>query len=387
MNRHAILACITLLILMLSSGCANFVEPNQLAFIIGTAIDHNDKGGIEVSHQIVIPSQITGNVKGGSSSGTESFLVISAIGKDIFEANQKIQRKMSRRLMQNHRILIAISEEYFEQHDVNKLFDKLNRDPANNLRDITIMIEGGSAKEFLMNEHPLEHLSSIAVGKELDINGMKDFSARQLIINNLSEGSRPLIPVFKIKESKVTSTETKQIAEFSGFAILDKNLKVKGILDEVEGSEAAWMAGKETLQGVTIPWGKGKGTLSFRFTRLKRQIHSVGDDNHNRIVLSVKAQAYLLENTTSLDIYEVENIIEIQKYLNEQLQKELQQTVDKVQEWGLDVFGIGDHLHRKYPYWWKSQKDDWEENFKAIDVNVKADIQLRSLGVGDRGLK
>ncbi|WP_078382089.1 Ger(x)C family spore germination protein [Sutcliffiella halmapala] len=387
MNRRAILVCITLIILMPVSGCENFVEPNQLAFIIGSAIDHVDNGGIEVSHQIVIPSQISGSVMGASPSDSESFVVISAEGKDIFEANQKIRRKMSRKLMENHRILIAISEEYFEKNDVSKLFDKLNRDPANNLRDISIMIKGGRAKDFLMQEHPMEHLSSIAAGKEMRINGMRNFSSKQLVIDILSEGNRPLVPVFKIEEEKINSKETMQIALFSGFAILDKDLKVKGILDEEEGSEVAWMAGKETFQGVTIPWKDGNGTLSFRFTRLKRQIRSVSGDNPNRIVLSVKAQAYLLENTTTLDMYEVDNIVEVQKYLNEQIQKELQQSVDKVQEFGPDVFGIGEHLHREFPYWWKSQKENWDETFMETDVNVKANIRLRSLGTSGKRFK
>ncbi|MGM0837227.1 MAG: Ger(x)C family spore germination protein [Bacillota bacterium] len=387
MNRRAILACISLIILMSSAGCENFVEPNQLAFIIGSAIDHDDNGDIEVSHQIVIPSQISGNVMGGNSSDSESFVVISAKGKDIFEANQKIRKKMSRKLLENHRILIAISEEYFEKNDVSKLFDKLNRDPANNLRDISVMIKGGNAKDFLMHEHPMEHLSSIAAEKEMRINGMKNFSSKQLVIDILSEGSRPLLPVFQIEERIINSNKKKQIALFSGFAILDKDHKVKGILDEDEGSEVAWMAGKGTFQGITIPWKEGNGTLSFRFTRLKRQIHSVSGHDPNRVVLSVTAQAYLLENTTPLDLYEVDNVVEVQKYLNKQLQKELQQTMDKVQELGPDVFGIGEHLHRKHPYWWKSQKNDWDEKFMETDVNVKANIRLRSLGTSGKRFK
>jgi hypothetical protein len=78
---------------------------------------------------------------------------------------------------------------------------------------------------------------------------------------------------------------------------------------------------------------------------------------------------------------EVDNMIDVQKYVNEQIQKEMQLTMGKVQKWGSDVFGISEHLHRKYPYWWKSQKDDWDKNFKKIDVIVKANIQLKSIGM------
>ncbi|MBW7454092.1 Ger(x)C family spore germination protein [Paenibacillus sepulcri] len=381
MNRFVFLLCVSLIFLLSSSGCTDIIEPNQLAFVMGTAIDHTDDGGIEVSHQIVIPSQKSGPFQGGSSGSSDNFIVVSATGRDVFEAFQKIQRKLSRRLMTTHRILIAISEEYFNKHDVSKLFDKLNRDPANNLRDITILIKGGRARDFLMLQPPMEHLSSIAAGKELQINGMNSYSSRQFIIDSLSEGIRPLVPILQIKNIKMGSKEPGPIAVLSGFAVLNKKLKVTGLLDDAEGSGAAWMTGKGTSQGATIPWKDGSSVLSFRLTHLKRRIQSVRGNDPTRIVLTVKAEAYLLENTTSLDMSEADNMIAVQTYVNKQLQKELQLTMDKVKQWGSDVFGIGEHLHRKSPYWWNLQKDDWDENFKKTDVTVKADIQLRSFGL------
>lgn len=61
MRRRIIFTFISFFLLILASGCENFVEPNQLAFVIGTALDHDESGVIEVSHQIVIPSQISGS--------------------------------------------------------------------------------------------------------------------------------------------------------------------------------------------------------------------------------------------------------------------------------------------------------------------------------------
>jgi hypothetical protein len=238
-----------------------------------------------------------------------------------------------------------------------------------------------------MLQHPLEQLSSIAAGKELLINGMRSFTTRQFIIDSVSEGIRPLVPILQIKNFKVSSKKTNPIAVLSGFAVLNKDLKVNGLLDDVEGSGAVWMAGKGTFQGVTIPWKDGNGILSFRLTHLQRQIHSVSGNDPKRIVLTVKAQAYLLENSTPLDMSEVDNMIDVQKYVNEQIQKELQITMNKVQQWGPDVFGIGEHLHRKYPYWWNSQKADWDEKFKEIDVTVKVNIQLRATGTSGAQIK
>jgi spore germination protein KC len=379
MIRIVLQTCVSLFLILLLTSCTDFVEPNQLAFVMGTAIDHAENGDIEVSHQIAIPSKM--NTFKSGSGDSDGFLVMSAKGKDVFEATQKIQREMSRRLMTSHRILIAISEEFFNKDDVSKLFDKLGRDPANNQRDVTIMIKGNNAKEFLLIKHPMENLSSIAAGKELHINGMKYFSTRQFIIDSVTDEISSLIPILQIKNVKVNTKKAAPLAVLSGYAVLNKKLKVDGELDDFEGTDVAWLSGKGSAQGVTFPWKEGNGILSFRLTHLARHIQSVGDHDPRQIVITVKAQAYLLENTTSLDMSEVNNMIEVEKYLNEQIQSKLQLALGKVQQWGPDVFGIGAYLHRKYPYWWKSQKDDWDENFKKVEATVQANIHIRSVGV------
>jgi len=377
-------ALLSIIVIMLCSGCTDFVEPNQLAFVIATGIDHTEDGEIEISHQINITAQAKAANKGGGSSNAENFLVKSAKGKDIFDAQQKIQRQMSRRLMMNHRLLIAISEEYFNKDDVSKIFDKLGRDPANNLRDIIFLIKGGSAKEFLAMKHPMELLSSIASKKELQVNGIKNFTSRQLIIDNLSDGIRSMVPVIQIDTSRDSHKKPKSTMLLSSYAVLDNQLKIKGFIDEVESARAGWMSGKETVQGITVPWKDGKGTLSFRMTHLKRHIQSTTDHDAKHIVVNVKAEAYLLENTTPLDMSDVTNMIEVQTYLNEQIQKELQMTMNKVQNWGSDIFGISEHLHHKYPYWWKSRRDDWDHHFQQTKVTIKANVELKSIGMIDK---
>ncbi|MEC0270187.1 Ger(x)C family spore germination protein [Paenibacillus anseongense] len=378
------LTCLSIIIILLCTGCTDFVEPNQLAFVIATGIDHAEDGEIEISHQINITAQAKAASKGGSSSSMDSFIVKSAKGKDIFDAQQKIQRQMSRRLMMNHRLLIAISEEYFNKDNVRIIFDKLGRDPANNLRDVILLIKGGRAKEFLAMKHPMELLSSIASKKELQVNGIKNFSSRQLIIDNLSDGIRSMVPVIQIETSQERSKKSKSTMLLSSYAVLDKELKIKGFMDEVESAQVGWMSGKETKQGITVPWKDGKGSLSFRMTHLKHHIHSSTAQDTKHIVVTVQADAYLLENTTPLDMSKVDNMIEVQTYMNEQIQKDLQMTMLKVQNWGSDIFGIGEHLHHKYPYWWKSQKDDWDQHFKQTEVTINSNIELKSIGMIDK---
>ncbi|MDF2836068.1 MAG: Ger(x)C family spore germination protein [Paenibacillus sp.] len=381
MKRAIVRTGLLLLLICASTGCTDFVEPDQLAFVMGTAIDHAGDGMIEVSHQIVIPSQQNGPFGSSGTETTDNFVVVSGKGVDVFEASQNVQRKSTRKLLTSHRVVIAISEEYLQKNDASKLFDKLNRDPANNQRDMTLLVKGSDAKAFLLLDHPMEHLSSIAIDKEMQINGLFRFSTRQFMIDSLTDGARPILPVVQIERLKSKDKKTTPIAVINGFALLDHQLKIAGLLDDAEGANVVWLAGKGTYKGVTIPWKDGKGHLSFRLTHLKRRIDTAGEGDSEHFVLSVTAQAYLIENTTPLDMSDKrDTMILVQRYLNERVKRDLQLSVNKAQQFGADVFGIGEFMHRKFPNRWKSLKGDWDKAFRQANVTVEAKIRLRSAG-------
>jgi spore germination protein KC len=372
---------------MVCCGCTDIVEPNQLAFVLGTSVDLADNGEIEISHQIVIPPRLKGPIKGAASESNEGFIVVSATGKTVFDAIQKIQLKSSRKLMTSHRILIAISEEFVEGSDISLLFDKLNRDPSNNLRDVIVLVKGGTAREFLMLKHPMEQISSIAAARGLEVNGMKNLSSRQFIIDSLNHGTRPILPVISFGKIQVDAKKREPIAIYDGYALLNRELKVKGILGDEESCRMVWMTGKGVEQGITIIWKSEEADLSFRLTHLQRHLSVKSPSDPTQIVMTVKAQAYLMENTANLDMFDMATLSNVQKQLNKQLEVEMKQTIEKVQEWGTDVFGIGELLHRKYPRWWRTQQEGWDDQFKHITVTVKADLMIRAIGTSGSEVK
>ena len=46
----------------------------------------------------------------------------------------------------------------------------------------------------------------------------------------------------------------------------------------------------------------------------------------------------------------------------------------------VDIFGFGDAIHRADPAAWKILKEDWDERFTHLDVNVQADVKIRRIG-------
>ena len=71
----------------------------------------------------------------------------------------------------------------------------------------------------------------------------------------------------------------------------------------------------------------------------------------------------------------------LEKKFEKEAQKQVQQTINKVQEeYGMDIFGFGEVIHRKNPIRWKSLKDHWDQTFPNTAITVKANIKINRIG-------
>ena len=56
--------------------------------------------------------------------------------------------------------------------------------------------------------------------------------------------------------------------------------------------------------------------------------------------------------------------------------------LDKAQhELKTDIFGFGEHIHRKYPKVWNELKDDWDTEFEKLQVNFIFDTKIKDVGL------
>jgi spore germination protein KC len=92
MKRILIILPILILILLLS-GCWDRREVNDIAIILGAAIDKEDNENIELSVQVFIPKALSGGggMNGGASGGGGMTMVRTANGSSLADAASKLQ--------------------------------------------------------------------------------------------------------------------------------------------------------------------------------------------------------------------------------------------------------------------------------------------------------
>ncbi|MGR5976726.1 Ger(x)C family spore germination C-terminal domain-containing protein [Bacillus paranthracis] len=100
------------------------------------------------------------------------------------------------------------------------------------------------------------------------------------------------------------------------------------------------------------------------------------------MILFFSGEGTIQENNTNLDLSQPKNITLLEHVLEKQSEKQALQTIKKVQkQYGTDIFGFGEAIHRKYPSEWKGLKKNWSKQFRKVQVSVHTKLTIRRVGL------
>ena len=367
------------------SGCWDRKELNEQALWIGSGWDVAKNDGVELSGQIVIPANIQ-TQGGGGGLMQKGFFTISASGKNQNDALQNIQTKLSREAFSGQRRVIIFGEQ-FARRGLKRELDNTQRRADVSLRSDVFVIKGGTAKKALSVSNPLEQPPiSTTLGEHKLSGGRGNTAYLSLLMAATSDGLRPSIPVLEFSsslegEKGKEDSANPPLLRLAGVAIFDKNLKMQGLLNMEENRHMLWVMG--ILKNLTVSFKKKDMNASLALNKLSSKIEPhISKNQQITFTVTLKGEGSLKENNSGLDVQYPNNLKRLEKEFEKISQKQVQQTVTKVQKkYGLDIFGLGEVIHRKKPKQWKSLKYDWDKKFSEADIIVKTDIKIRELGM------
>lgn len=379
-RRVAILCLI--LSMFTTSGCWDLTEPNQLAFVIGTALDITKDGQVQVSVQVPVPKNIssTSQPSGGGGGGSKPYTVISAKGNTVFDAMQKIQEKISRSLFPGHRIAIFISEQ-LARNGIDKWLDELKRNPESETRAKLYIVKGQKAKTFLENEVALEQFSAVSAvhtEKFLGITQNRIYVFRR---ETDDLAFAPFVPAISMKGQEY---------RINGLAVFNTKKKLVGFLTDQDAWLAWWMTGKLMHRAITQYISAGKGYVTLDLQNLNSDIDLSIKHDQIKANLKLTAMGIVRENSTSLNLLMPQDRDRVQNEINEITRQQIQHTVSKMQQqYNTDIFGFGDAIYRKYPEQWEKMKmkQNWDQIFPHIHVTVQVAMNIHNPGYIGSGEK
>ncbi|HHY42143.1 MAG TPA: Ger(x)C family spore germination protein [Thermoanaerobacterales bacterium] len=179
-----------------------------------------------------------------------------------------------------------------------------------------------------------------------------------------------------------------QKMRLTGASVFRKD-KLVGFLDEHETRGLNWILGKVVSGIILVKSPKDENEdVALEIIRASSKIIPEISDDQIKITIEIKEEGNLAEQLPDIDLTNTKTFKELEQRKAQVIKNEVQSVLEKAQkEWGADIFGFGDAVHRKYPKEWKTLQTKWRDVFPTINVEIKVDARLRDTGLSSAPVK
>lgn len=391
MRKIVFLSSLLLLILAAGTGCWNRQELNEIAITVAMGLDK--KGDqFQVSVQIVNPSEVSAK-KGSDSKGTP-IATYSETGKTVSEALRKMINQTPRILYFSHLRMLVISEP-LAREGIGKVLDYLSREYAFRT-DFYIVIAKGVRADRILEVYtvPQEVIPANKLFRSLQNSSklwgtMGEVTLDGVISDVSKDGKQPILSGISISGNKNgESIETERNVEqirpiselyFSNMAVFKKD-KMIGWLDQRESKAFNFIEDnvQNTVEAISCPGG---GETTIEILRSKSDVKGIIVHGKPEVHVRLQMEGNLDEVQCEMDLTKEDNIQRLERMAESQIQNNVKKTIRKVQQqYKSDIFGFGEAIHRSLPKEWVHLKNNWNEHFVDLPVNVTVDVKIRRIG-------
>lgn len=368
--------CICLLLVVcacaLVCGCWDYRGLNELIYVAGIAVDKNkESGDYIVTYEMM---DLTANIK---QEGLKAKIVESS-GRTIAEAVRNANKRVTSLMYFGHATVLVVSEQLMLDGEIEKILDWILRD-ADVRETVSIVVSVGQPAGDVLR---LKGLDQSVISNEMDKILKEDHQTSSLsyhvaayeAFNLLSaEGMALVLPIFHEVEN-----DGEKVVETSGLAVFKDNFMV-GVISPLETKAMLFMIDEVHGGVLTCPISEGSGdyfTLSVAKSTTKLS-YEVGEDGRVTFHIKIRLDTFLSQTDELIDMLDEATIKKYETFAQIALNKGIEETAKRVQqEYGADIFGLGNYIHDTDPHLWEQLKDNWEEHFRNAVIVADAEISI-----------
>ncbi|MDF2717223.1 MAG: hypothetical protein K0R28_4148 [Paenibacillus sp.] len=367
----------------LLGGCWDRTELNDLAIVVGTAVDMNKEGQVEVSAQVFIPRSLGGGgasgMGGGGGGGQKLTLVRSGDGVNMADAMSKLQTKLPRTIFWGH-CKIYIFGESKAKHGIAEEMDFLLRHRQPRERAY-MYVSSGKAADTLELYPPLERYSGEVIRELSDLHSAMIMTMKDLNGMLRGIGGAAAIPLIDVLPPKKGQEKLQAIPYITGTAVFKKDKMVGTISDKITRG-VMWLRNEVDESIITVKAENEKEFVSVSPVSTRVMLTPSIDDGVWSMLVNVKSEGEMIQNGTKLDPMNPKLLTIMQEGLKEDIRKRIETTIHHVQkELKADIFGFAEEYHRKYPKQWEQAQDRWDEIFPQVKVRTVIEAYIRRPGL------
>lgn len=392
MKKYLSFLLIAILIFMLT-GCWNRRELGELGIVGAVALDNV---GVQIRETYEL---ITPKTKESKSGDEPPVSYLQSEGKTIFDANRNATLKYYKKLFWPHINMIYFSTE-FSKNGLFNYIDYFNRNHESRRFVNLAVVDGSPAYEIISvtgikDEIPSNYVEKLfenysANGKSVSI------KLSEFLKTYYTEGIEPVVGIIR-KDKKVetmpekTQNDEKEKKEensapsIEGLAVF-KGDKLVGFFNGAEARGYNFIVGKIKSCVIVSASPDGFGKNSMEIISASSDLKVKVKDNQYYATIKVKANGMLDGESGKEDITNSESINIIQENTSKVIKNEIQEALKKAKEYSSDIFGFGECIHISNPEKWMQIKDNWNNEFPSLNVDVDVETSMQRSGVANRQL-
>ncbi|AMO85251.1 Spore germination protein B3 precursor [Solibacillus isronensis B3W22] len=370
------------------TGCWDKRELNELAITLALGIDKVEgEDEYEVTAQVVVPSAVS--MKDGT--GGTAVTLFTENGETVYEALRRMTKVSPRKIYPGHLQMLIIGEELAKE-GIGESLDLLARDWELRPDFYVVVAKDVTAREILNVTTDLESIPASKMFAGLKVSekawaGTYGVTLDELIVDLISEGKEAVLTGIQLAGNKQIGSTQQNIESISKPAQIKydnlavfKEDRLMGWLTEQDsrGYSGITNSVKSTVTSISCP-NEGKSTIEV--TNFHSKIEGNIVHGKPEVNIHTKAEGNVGEVRCKIDLKNPESIQELEKIYEKEATRIINETIDVLQEkYQSDIFGFGEAIHRSNPEEWNKIKENWDEEFSDLTVNVKVDMKIRLTG-------
>ena len=382
--KKFVLIIITLFILLISSGCYNYKEINDMAIVSSIGIDKDNK-----NDKYIVSAQIM-NSKESEDSEDSQITVYTKEGDTVHEALRNITLKSPRKLYGNHLSKIVLSEEVAKE-GIDNILDTFNRvtevrnefvitivkeDKASDVLKVLTTTESIPAEYVKLSLKIADKTSGLTYATKLD----------EFISLYLKKGIDPVVPVLKIEKKEKKGTTINNITTtnpISKIVIEDLSVTNKGKLETYLKNEEVigYNFLRNQIQKMIIPvkCDDENNYASISILKNKTKSNTEKKDNKYIINFNINSEAIITEYNCRKDLTDEKVIKELEKDTEKKIKRYIKNSLNKQKETKGKFLGLERIIYLDYP---KYKNEDYSVKYN-VNVNLVRKGEIRNSVKGE----
>ena len=382
--KKFVLIIITLFILLISSGCYNYKEINDMAIVSSIGIDKDNK-----NDKYIVSAQIM-NSKESEDSEDSQITVYTKEGDTVHEALRNITLKSPRKLYGNHLSKIVLSEEVAKE-GIDNILDIFNRitevrnefiitivkeDKASDVLKVLTTTESIPAEYVKLSLKIADKTSGLTYATKLD----------EFISLYLKKGIDPVVPVLKIDKKEKKGTTINNITTtnpISKIVIEDLAVTNKGKLETYLKNEEiiGYNFLRNQIQKMIIPVKCDDENNYASISILKNKTKSSAEKKDNKYIINfnINSEAIITEYNCKKDLTDEKVIKELEKDTEKKIKRYIKKSLNKQKETKGKFLGLERIIYLDYP---KYKNEDYSVKYN-VNVNLVRKGEIRNSVKGE----